>query len=96
MSQYAKVEFDLFCEWQEQPPTYRIFVNRELYAERNYIWKDVEYVRECLQVQAEPGIYEIYIDDLAKKSRFRMRNLNIHAGTARVVDHNKFEIIHAG
>jgi hypothetical protein len=48
----------VFCEWEGDPPTYRAYVNDELFAERTWRWKD-EYLEELLQISAPAGIYKI-------------------------------------
>ena len=53
-----RVLCDVDCRWEGLPPTYRVYVNDELFAERTWTWTD-EYLEEMLQIEAEPGKYRI-------------------------------------
>lgn len=62
MGQYfVRVECDVFCDWHTEHPSYRVFVNDELFAERTWIWTD-RFIRENLQLQVDPGKYAIRIE----------------------------------
>ena len=56
--QYVRVVADLHCSWEGLPPTYRVYVNDELFSERTWTWTD-SYLEEYLQILAEPGKYKI-------------------------------------
>ena len=56
--EHVMVKCDVYCNWQNQPPVYRLFVNDELFAERTYIWQE-QYLEELIPVYAEPGEYHI-------------------------------------
>ena len=51
-------EYDVHCDWPADPPRYRMFVDRELFAERTWIWKD-EFLQESAVLHAPPGDYKI-------------------------------------
>ena len=55
---FVRVLCDVDCEWQGLAPTYRVYVNNELFTERTWTWK-WEYLEEMLQIEAEPGEYAI-------------------------------------
>ena len=57
--QYVRVVCNVACEWEGLPPTYRVFINDELFTERTWIWKEDFYLREEIQIDAEPGDYSI-------------------------------------
>lgn len=57
-TKFVKAVFDIDCEWAGLPPTYRVYVNDELFTERTWIWTD-SYLEEILQIQAPPGNYVI-------------------------------------
>jgi hypothetical protein len=69
----ATVEFDLFCDWQNEPPVYRLYIDEEMFAERTYIWKGVEYLHENIPIKCEAGTYRIRIENLGE-GEFRVRN----------------------
>ena len=54
--QFVRVLADVDCEWEGLAPTYRLYLNDELFAERTWRWTDC-YLEEMIQVEAEPGEY---------------------------------------
>ena len=58
---FVKAHFDLYCDWEGLPPSYRVYVNDELFAERTYIWTD-QYLNEMLQISAPPGRYQVRVE----------------------------------
>ena len=56
--EHVLVKCDVYCDWQDQPPVYRLYVGDELFAERTYIWKE-QYLEELIPIYAEPGKYRI-------------------------------------
>jgi hypothetical protein len=55
---FVRVVADVHCDWQGLAPTYRVYVNDELFAERTWIWTE-DYLEEALQILAKPGKYHI-------------------------------------
>ena len=55
---FVRVVADVHCDWEGLAPTYRVYVNDELFAERTWIWTQ-EYLEEALQIQGEPGKYHL-------------------------------------
>ena len=56
--QFVRVLYDINCEWESFEPTYRTYVNEELFAERTWRWTD-SYLEEMLQIEAAAGEYTI-------------------------------------
>ena len=56
--QFVRVVADVHCDWEGLAPTYRVYVNDELFAERTWIWTQ-EYLEEALQILGEPGKYHL-------------------------------------
>ena len=79
---FVKAFFDLDCEWEGLPPTYRVYVNDELFAERSWIWTDC-YLSEMLQIQAPPGRYEVRVEPVGPNlARFTVANHRVEYGPA--------------
>ena len=55
---FVRVLADVHCDWEGLDPTYRVYVNDELFAERTWIWTG-SYLEEILQIEAEPGEYTL-------------------------------------
>lgn len=56
---YIRATCNVCCDWHENPPVYRCFVNNELFVERTYIWSGDYYLIENIQLQVNPGKYEV-------------------------------------
>lgn len=93
-NEFVKINFDLHCDWKKAPPTYRVYVNHELFTERTYIWGGTQYLQEVLQLNAPAGNYMIRVDNLGDpECQFKIRNLKVETGKARIIDSKTFEII---
>jgi hypothetical protein len=81
---FVRVLADVDCEWEGLMPSYRVYVNDELFAERTWRWTDC-YLEEMLQIEAEPGKYwlrwELVKPCLAKLS---VTNVRVDYGPGRV------------
>jgi len=75
---------DINCEWSGKPPRYRCYVNDELFTERTWIWQDM-YLEEALQIQAEPGTYNIRYELVdGALAKLDVSNFRIKIGPASV------------
>lgn len=93
-NKFVKVLFDIDCEWTGPAPSYRIFVDGELFAERTYIWTDC-YLHEMLQISAEPGHYLFDFQNLnPDTATFTIKNRSVLQGPARWVNDKYLEIRH--
>lgn len=89
---YVRAVFDLDCTWEGLPPVYRIFVEDELFAEREWSWSD-HYSQEMLQIYGKPGIYVVRIDVLKPSlAEFRTSNHRIEQGESIWVDEYRIKI----
>ena len=81
---FVRVLADVDCEWEGLQPSYRVYVNDELFAERIWRWTDA-YLEEMLQIEAEPGKYwlrwELVKPCLAKLT---VTNVRVDLGPGRV------------
>ncbi len=85
------MELDVYAKWNINPPMYRVYVNDELFNERNYRWQPSEYITEILQIQAQPGEYSVRIENLG--GEFETRKLRCSYGSAEIVDNETFRIV---
>lgn len=80
---------DIHCNWEVNPPMYRLYVNDELFTERNYIWQASEFVTENLSLNAPPGEYKIKIET-PSDFNFKIRNLQVKYGKAQLLNDSRF------
>jgi len=84
-TQFVIVLTDVHCTWSGEPPRYRCYVNDELFVERTWIWTE-HYLREQLQILAEPGQYNIRYELVGPaNAKLKIKNYRIAQGPA-VVD----------
>lgn len=90
--QFVRVVSDVYCEWEGLAPTYRVFVNDELFTERTWIWTQ-DYLEEMLQIEAQPGkyviSYQLVPPNLAK---LEVKNMRVVQGTANIKGGNLLRI----
>lgn len=53
-----QITADIHCNWEGLNPSYRLYVNDELFTERTWIW-DRFYLEETVSIEAEPGDYRL-------------------------------------
>ena len=91
---YVRVVADLHCSWEGLPPTYRVFVNDELFSERTWIWTD-SYLEEYLQILAEPGEYKIRFELVPPYlAQLWAKDLRVKMGTASITNNEILRIYH--
>ena len=82
--EFVRVVSTVDCKWEGLPPTYRVFVNDELFAERTWSWTD-SYIEELLQISAQPGKYNIRYELVPPNlAELIVRNLHVEHGNASV------------
>lgn len=77
MTQQVRVTVDVHCvEKLEDSASYRLFVDQELVAERNFIWDhNSKYIREQMTLNLDPGTHPVRIEEIA--GRFTAKNLTV-------------------
>lgn len=80
---FVKVTCDVHCEWEQEPPRYRAYVDDEMFVERTWIWKNV-HLEESFQIEAWPGKYNIQYHLLGAPARFWTRNYRVVYGPATI------------
>jgi hypothetical protein len=84
--EFVHVLCDVYCDWEGLPPIYRVYVNDELFSERTWIWQN-EYLEELLQINAEPGDYNVRYDLVSPNlARIFVKNMRVELGNAEIND----------
>jgi hypothetical protein len=76
--QFVQVLADVNCEWEGLAPTYRLYVDDELFAERTWRWTDC-YLEEMMQIEAETGEYPIRFE-LVSPHLAQLQVTNVRVG----------------
>lgn len=75
-------------------PGYRLYINDELFTERNWRWPQTCRVEELLQIKAVPGKYKVRIEKYhPTKARFNISNMRVELGDARIIENDTIEIL---
>jgi hypothetical protein len=89
---FVRVLADVHCEWEGLDPTYRVYVNDELFAERTYSWT-TEYLEELLQIQAPVGKYILRWELVAPHlAQLRVENVRVDYGPANIKNNSILRI----
>ena len=87
----VQISCDVYCEWDGSDTRYRLYVNDELFTERNWIWNSKDYyLEEIITIEANPGLYTIKYELLAPtQSHLRTQNIQVVSGHARLHKNQK-------
>ena len=89
----VQIEYDVSCEWHNSPPSYRLYVNNELFTERTYIWQD-QSLEEVIPISAPSGDYAIEYQ-LIGEGNLVVSNPRVNHGSAEFISHNILRIHNA-
>jgi len=89
---FVRVLADIDCEWEGLNPIYRVYVNDELFAERTWRWTK-EYLEEMLQIEAEPGDYQLRWELVPPHlAQLLVNNVHVDYGPGHMVDASTLRI----
>lgn len=87
-----RVLADIHCDWEGLDPTYRVYVNDELFAERTFSWANA-YLEEMLQIQAQPGRYNLRWELVPPHlAQLRVENVRVDHGPGEITHHSLLRI----
>lgn len=91
--QFVRILSNIDCNWEGLSPTYRLYVNDELFSERTWIWTDTM-LEENLQVEANPGVYELKYELVSPHlATLNIGSLHVEHGPAEIIDNTHFRIV---
>ena len=89
--QFVRLLCDVNCDWEGLSPTYRAYVNDELFAERTWRWTDC-YLEEEFQIEADPGEYRIRYELVPPHlAQLTVTNMRVISGSG-TVDNNVLRV----
>ena len=81
---FVRVLADVHCDWEGLNPTYRVYVNDELFTERTWRWT-TEYLEEMLQIEAVPGNYNLRWELVPPHlAQLQVKNIRVNYGPGEV------------
>ena len=92
--QFVNVKCDVYCCDYTDPPSYRAFVDNELFTERTWIWTH-EHLREAFQILAKPGKYRIRYELVPGcQGKLTIKNWTVDYGPGKIDQLGLLEIMH--
>lgn len=89
---FVRVLADVYCDWEGLDPTYRVYVNDELFAERTWRWSN-EFLEEMLQIEARPGRYSLRWELVPPHlAQLTVKNIRVDYGSG-VIENDKLRIL---
>ena len=89
---FVRVLADVHCDWEGLDPTYRVYVNDELFAERTWRWSE-SFLEEMLQIEADPGRYSLRWELVTPHlAHLQVENIRVDYGPG-TVENNKLRIL---
>jgi len=90
---FVRVLADVHCDWEGLDPTYRVYVNDELFAERTWRWTTA-YLEEMLQIEAEPGKYHLRWELVPPHlAELRVENVRVDFGPGNIKNNTLLRIL---
>jgi len=88
----VSITVDVFAQYTDIQPVYRIYVDDDLMTERTYIWDNKEqYVRENIIVFLDSGLHTFKIEKVSKTASFFCKNFKVDKVPTSLVN-NQFTV----
>ena len=89
---FVRVLADIYCDWEGLAPTYRVYVDDELFAERTWSWSDC-YLEEMLQINAQPGKYKLRWELVSPHlAQLSVKNVRVDLGPGNIKNNELLRI----
>ena len=89
---FILASFDLSFEWEGASPSFRVYVNKELFCERKFVWPN-RTINVSLQIEAAPGSYPVEVIAIRNPSaKLTVTNHAIKVGPGQWLGASKLEI----
>ena len=58
------IDIDVWCNWDNNPPVYRVYVDQEMLAERTFTLEPVRhYIQEHIEVFLDSGWHDVRVEN---------------------------------
>ena len=85
------IQCDVHCEVYGLPPTYRAWLDDELFAERTWRWPEGQHLEEIWQIRARPGRYQLRYE-LIGPGILKANNWQVLSGPAGITEQGQLVI----
>ncbi len=85
----CNITAEVYCHWSEVPPSYRIYVDDDMYTERTFGWPSHRNcVEESIICNLDDGIHTLRIEHCGGDGKFNLKN--IRTGDPSVTKHPNY------
>ena len=93
-TQFLQVACKVHINWSGlRAPSYRLYVNNELFTERTWKWRNVA-LDELIQLEVPAGKYKIIYELLDKKDAvMTVENMRVIQGPGRIKNENILKVL---
>ena len=85
------ITVDVYASWGDIPPRYRVYVDKDLLTERDFVWPAHEiFIKENIEVMLPAGDHSLYIEQVGSNGRIFTKNITVD-GVASTADFNTVE-----
>jgi hypothetical protein len=75
----VKISADIYCDYADAAPAYRIYVDRDLITERTFRFPPAEiYLQETVICNLDPGTHAVRLEALDANGTFSVRNVQVN------------------
>jgi hypothetical protein len=71
-----RIIVDVYADWGDTPPRYRIYVDNDLLTERDFIWDNRTFIRENIIVNLESGTHTLRVEHI-NNGTIRAENVTV-------------------
>jgi hypothetical protein len=72
-----RIVVDVYADWEDTPPRYRVYVDNYLLTERDFIWDNKTFIRENIFVDLNPGKHTLNIEHINNNGTIRAENVTV-------------------
>jgi hypothetical protein len=74
MAKEHHISVDVYANWSDTPPRYRVYVDDDLVTERDFIYDTTMYIREHIVVLLESGKHKIRVQHCNRAGLIKIKN----------------------
>lgn len=79
-----KITVDVYASWSTTSPRYRVYVDRDLLTERDFVWSGSDtYIREHIIVNLQSGTHSLKIEQVGNTGSIRTKNITVDGVAAK-------------
>lgn len=75
----CRITVDVYASWSDKPPAYRVYVDKDLLTERDFIWSShSQFIRENILVNLAPGKHTVIVEQINNNGVIKTKNITVN------------------